>query len=58
LGALLAATGMLPLEAVERALDAHLSDRQRKFLDSNKQALRRGAAVVAPERTAALTAAA
>ncbi len=64
LGALLAATNMLPLEAVERALDAHLSDRQRKFLDSNKQALRRGAAVVAPqptaapERTAALPAAA
>ncbi len=49
LGALLAATGMLPLEAVERALDAHLSERQRKFLASNKQALRRGAAVVAPE---------
>jgi 2-oxoglutarate ferredoxin oxidoreductase subunit gamma len=47
LGALLAATDMLPLESVERALDAHLSDRQRKFLNSNKQALRLGAAAAA-----------
>lgn len=45
-GAYLAATGILPLEAVELALDRHLSARQRKFLDSNKQALRRGADVV------------
>ena len=44
LGAFLAATGLLPLEAVESALDAHLPERQRKFLDSNKEALRRGAA--------------
>ena len=43
LGALLAATGILPLEAVYRALDDHLPPRQRKFLDSNKEALRRGA---------------
>src|SRR5512133_3373417 len=53
LGALLAATGMLPLEAVERALDAHLSSRQRKFLESNKQALRRGAAAATPQPAAA-----
>ena len=53
LGALLAATGLLPLEAVERALEAHLSQRQRKFLESNKQALRLGAAVVTPQPVAA-----
>jgi 2-oxoglutarate ferredoxin oxidoreductase subunit gamma len=44
LGAYLAATGYLPLEAVETALDNHLSERQRRFLASNKEALRRGAA--------------
>lgn len=44
LGAYLAATGLLPLEAVELALDNHLPERQRKFLESNKEALRRGAA--------------
>jgi 2-oxoglutarate ferredoxin oxidoreductase subunit gamma len=43
LGALLASSTMLPLEAVERALDAHLPERQRRFLETNKQALRRGA---------------
>jgi hypothetical protein len=36
----------MPLEAVETALDKHLSERQRRFLESNKQALRRGAAHV------------
>ncbi len=46
LGAYLAATQLLPLETVETALDRHLSERQRKYLASNKQALRRGAAVV------------
>jgi 2-oxoglutarate ferredoxin oxidoreductase subunit gamma len=46
LGGLLAATGMLPLEAVCRALDAHLPARQQRFLESNKEALRRGAACV------------
>ena len=44
LGAYLAATGYLALEAVETALDNHLSERQRRFLASNKEALRRGAA--------------
>jgi 2-oxoglutarate ferredoxin oxidoreductase subunit gamma len=47
LGAFLAVTGLLPLESVEAALDEHLSERQRGFLASNKQALRRGAAGVA-----------
>lgn len=48
LGALLAATGMLPVEAVEQALDTHLSERQRKYLIENKAALRRGAAYGVP----------
>jgi 2-oxoglutarate ferredoxin oxidoreductase subunit gamma len=42
-GAYIAATGLLPLETVSRALDQHLSERQRKFLASNKEALARGA---------------
>ena len=46
LGAFLAVTNVLPLETVESALDNHLSERQRKFLASNKEALRRGAAGV------------
>jgi 2-oxoglutarate ferredoxin oxidoreductase subunit gamma len=46
MGALLVATGLLPLEAIAKALDDHLSERQRKFLESNKQVLRRGAACV------------
>lgn len=44
-GAMLAATGTLPLEAVERALEAHLPERHRKLLGANKEALRRGAAL-------------
>ena len=44
LGALLAATGILPLDAVMRALENHLPGRQRRFLESNKEAFRRGAA--------------
>lgn len=47
LGGYLAATGVLPLEAVERALEHHLPERQRRFLASNKEALRRGAACAA-----------
>jgi len=47
LGAYLAVTGLLPLKSVETALDNHLSERQRSFLASNKEALRRGAAGVA-----------
>ncbi len=48
LGAYLAASGLLPLAAVEDALDHHLPERQRKYLASNKQALQRGAACVTP----------
>jgi 2-oxoglutarate ferredoxin oxidoreductase subunit gamma len=46
LGAHLAVTGLLPLESVETALDNHLPERQRSYLASNKEALRRGAAGV------------
>lgn len=50
LGAYLQATGILPLTAVEAALDLHLGERQRKYLAANKEALRRGAAVVSGEQ--------
>jgi 2-oxoglutarate ferredoxin oxidoreductase subunit gamma len=46
-GALLATNGLLPVEAVLHALDAHLSNRQRQFLEANKQALAAGAAYIA-----------
>jgi 2-oxoglutarate ferredoxin oxidoreductase subunit gamma len=45
-GALLAALPVLPLEAVERALSAHLPERHKALLDLNRQALRQGAARV------------
>lgn len=43
LGALLEATGLLPLEALDRALENHLPERNQRFLEPNKVALRRGA---------------
>ncbi len=45
-GALLAATRVLPLAAIERALEAHLPERHRGLLEANIQALRQGAALV------------
>ncbi|HIQ05774.1 MAG TPA: 2-oxoacid:ferredoxin oxidoreductase subunit gamma [Anaerolineae bacterium] len=45
LGALVAATAILPLEAVEQALINHLPERHRHFLEPNREALRRGAAL-------------
>jgi len=45
LGALVQATGVVPLEAVEQALEDHLPKRHRKLLPANKAALRRGAAL-------------
>lgn len=45
LGALLAATHVLTVEAVEAALTNHIPQRHRNMLDSNRQALRRGAAI-------------
>ena len=46
-GALLAATKVLPLAAVEAALVAHLPARHRSVLEANLQALRQGAGLVA-----------
>lgn len=46
MGALLAITQVLPLEAVEHALAAHLPERHRHLLEANREALRRGAAIV------------
>ena len=48
IGALVAVTGCLAVEMLERALDSHLPERARKFLASNIQALRRGAEYAAP----------
>ncbi len=48
LGALLQATNLLPLEALDRALLAHLPERNRRFLEPNKVALRRGAEYAMP----------
>jgi len=43
LGALLVNMDLLSLEAAEKALDAHLPERHKKFLGANKEALRKGA---------------
>ncbi|PKO23547.1 MAG: 2-oxoacid:ferredoxin oxidoreductase subunit gamma [Chloroflexi bacterium HGW-Chloroflexi-1] len=55
LGAFLATTGALPLDVVESALDLHLPERQRKYLASNKAALRQGAAHALATLTPAYT---
>ncbi len=47
LGALLANLPILPLEAVERALEAHLPARHHRLLPLNYQCLRKGAEYVA-----------
>lgn len=43
LGALLGAMPVLPLEAIEKALQDHLPERHRRLLPTNFQALRQGA---------------
>lgn len=43
LGALVGATGLVTLDTVAQQLDEHLSQRQRKWLEPNITALRRGA---------------
>jgi 2-oxoglutarate ferredoxin oxidoreductase subunit gamma len=48
-GALVAATEVLPLEAMHRALAAHLPARHHALLDANREALRRGAALAEAE---------
>lgn len=45
LGALVNLTGLVDLETVKRQLDAHLSQRQRKWLEPNYVALDKGAAL-------------
>ena len=47
LGALLQATGIVSLETIEQQLDEHLSERQRKWLEPNKAALKKGAELAA-----------
>ncbi len=49
LGALLGNLDLLPLDAVEKALEAHLPERHKKFLPANKVALRKGAEFKAGE---------
>jgi 2-oxoglutarate ferredoxin oxidoreductase subunit gamma len=45
-GALIEATGMLKFETLDQVLDEHISARHRDKLEMNRQALRRGAALV------------
>ncbi len=45
-GALVAATGVLKFETLDRVLEEHISARHRDKIDANKKALRRGAALV------------
>jgi len=48
LGALAAATGVLPLEALAKALRDHLPASKRQLLEPNLHALRRGAELAQP----------
>jgi 2-oxoglutarate ferredoxin oxidoreductase subunit gamma len=45
LGALVGATGLVTLETVAQQLDEHLSQRQRKWLEPNITALKKGAEI-------------
>ena len=45
LGALIEATGIVSMETIEQQLEEHLSERHRKWLEPNKQALRKGASL-------------
>jgi 2-oxoglutarate ferredoxin oxidoreductase subunit gamma len=47
-GALLAATGIMPVEALERALAEHLPEHHRRALEANHRALRLGAEAAQP----------
>jgi 2-oxoglutarate ferredoxin oxidoreductase subunit gamma len=49
-GALLAAVPVLPIEAIEKALQDHLPERHKKLLPLNYQALRAGADLVRKEQ--------
>jgi 2-oxoglutarate ferredoxin oxidoreductase subunit gamma len=50
LGALLQKLPVLPLQALEKALEDHLPERHRKLLPANLEALRRGAAFARGEK--------
>ncbi len=47
-GALIAATGVLEFETLDKVLEEHISERHRDKIPANQQALRRGAALVEP----------
>ncbi len=49
LGALVQATSILPLEAIEQALEDHLPERHRKLLGLNREALHKGASFAGGE---------
>jgi 2-oxoglutarate ferredoxin oxidoreductase subunit gamma len=49
LGALIANLSVIPIEALEKALDDHIPDRHRHLLDSNFQALREGSVFEEPK---------
>lgn len=51
LGALLQIKAILPLEAIEQALETHLPERHRRMLPANLQALKAGAAFARGEFT-------
>jgi 2-oxoglutarate ferredoxin oxidoreductase subunit gamma len=53
LGALIACTNVVPLEAIDRALESHLPTRHRRLLDLNKTALRKGAELARQQLAAA-----
>jgi len=53
LGALLGNMDLLSLEAVETALEGHMKERHKKFLNANKEALRKGAEYQAEEAVTA-----
>jgi 2-oxoglutarate ferredoxin oxidoreductase subunit gamma len=53
LGALIACTNVVPLEAIDRALESHLPARHRRLLDLNKTALRKGAELARQQLAAA-----
>jgi 2-oxoglutarate ferredoxin oxidoreductase subunit gamma len=52
LGALLGALPVLPIEAIEKALQDHLPERHKRLLPLNFQALRQGAAFAQKELSA------
>lgn len=45
-GAMLAASDVLTVDALEKALEAHLPQRHRNLIEANRRALRRGASLV------------